>query len=223
MVALKDQPYLSAQDYLLWEADQSQRHEYVWGQTYAMAGGTLNHNRAIGNIYLLLREHLRETGCQVFTSDVKTEVSEWGPYFYPDVVVTCDPRDRAIDPQQSLIRFPCLIVEVLSPSTQSYDKRDKFKFYQRIPTLQEILFVDLRFPNLMLYRRVENQTWQIEVCGPVPNSPNDPPILDLDGWFVDLTSLNCQLPIAPIYDAVIFPNSSPLPPSEAPRSPDPAP
>jgi|JI8StandDraft_2_1071088.scaffolds.fasta_scaffold06926_4 Uma2 family endonuclease len=221
MVALRDQPYLSAEAYLAWEAEQSQRHEYVFGETYAMAGGTLNHNRVIGNLYLLLRERLRGTNCQVFTSDVKTEVSEWGPYFYPDVVVTCDPRDRAIDPQQSLIRFPCLIIEVLSPSTQSYDKTDKFKFYQRIPTLQEIVLVDLRFPNLMVYRRVAPNQWQIEVCGPVPNAPNDLPLLDLEGWFVDFRSLDFPAPLGLIYEDVIFPHSSPPPPNPAPRSPNP--
>jgi Uma2 family endonuclease len=131
-------------EYLAWETEQPIKYEYVNyeyvnGQVYAMAGGTLPHNDIAVNLTSALRAFLRGTGCKVRMADAKVRVSAAGPYFYPDLVVSCDDRDqRAIE----AISYPKCIVEVLSPSTAAgFDRGDKFRYYRRISTLEEYLLL----------------------------------------------------------------------------------
>ena len=106
---------MSVEEYLIWEPAQEERYEYWDGQLGARSGGTRNHNRVCGNFFRLLDDALVDRGCEVYIVDVKVQVESGKKYFYPDVVVTCDERDR--NPQ--LVQFPCLIIEVLSPSTEA--------------------------------------------------------------------------------------------------------
>ncbi len=130
---------MSPQDYLAWEAQQDEKYAYVDGEVFAMTGGTIPHNLIAGNLFALLKSHVRQRGCRVFIADVKVQISHRGPYHYPDVMVSCDPRDKnAI----KLIQYPCLIIEVLSPSTAAYDHHDKFTHYRQIPTLQDYVLID---------------------------------------------------------------------------------
>jgi Uma2 family endonuclease len=155
MVALPDYISMSAEEYLVWEPTQEQRYEYWDGEVVAMSGGTRNHNRVSANFFKLLDDALADRSCEVYIVDVKVQVEPGQKYFYPDVVVTCDPRDR--DPQ--LIQYPCLIIEVLSPSTEAGDRGKKFAKYRQSPSLQEYVLVQVAQPLVEVFRRNQQGQW----------------------------------------------------------------
>ena len=155
MVALPDGIFMSAEEYLIWEATQEERYEYWNGEVVAMSGATRNHNRVAGNFFKLLDDALGDRSCEVYIVDVKVQVESEQKYFYPDVVVTCDQRDR--DPQW--VEFPCLIIEVLSPSTEAIDRGKKFAAYRQCPTLQEYVLVQVNQPFVEVFRRNEQGKW----------------------------------------------------------------
>jgi len=155
MVALSDRLLMSYEEYLAWEATQEMRHEYINGEVIAMAGGTRNHNRVTGNIFKILDDALSDRQCEVYIADVKVQVEPSCKYFYPDVVVTCDERDR--DPQ--LVLFPCLIIEVLSPSTEAYDRGFKFSQYRKFDSLQEYVLVQVEQPIVEVFQRYQDGKW----------------------------------------------------------------
>jgi Uma2 family endonuclease len=132
-------PKMSIEEYLEWESQQEVRHEYVNGELFAMTSGTIPHNDIALNLYTALRPHLKSRGCRINVSDVKVEVSPSSPYYYPDIVVSCDPRDLNA---RKFIQYPRLIVEVLSPSTEAKDRGEKFIYYQTMPSLQEYVLID---------------------------------------------------------------------------------
>ncbi|MEH1906631.1 Uma2 family endonuclease [Nostoc sp.] len=155
MVALPDNTLMSAEEYLVWEPTQEERYEYWDGEVVMMSGGTRNHNRISGNFFKLLDDTLADRTCEVYIVDVKVQIEPGQKYFYPDVVVTCDDRDS--DPQ--LIQFPCLIIEVLSPSTEAVDRGKKFAKYRQSPTLQEYVLVEVAQPSVEVFRRNEQGKW----------------------------------------------------------------
>jgi len=127
---------ISVEEYLRLEQTSEIRHEYVDGYLYAMTGASKRHNRLIFNFQNLVSDAADDQGCEVYSSSVKVAVSERAIY-YPDLLVTCDPGDD--DPYIS--RRPCLILEVLSPSTARTDRHEKFFAYLRIPSLRAYLIV----------------------------------------------------------------------------------
>ena len=137
-------------DYLEWEQRQPERHEYVRGEVFAMAGTTDRHNEISGNCYTLLRQHLRGTPCRVYIADVKVRVDAADCGFYPDVQVTCAESDRA---DRLVKRSPVLVVEVLSASTATFDVGDKFAAYQQLDSLQEYVLVDQNRMSVKCFRR----------------------------------------------------------------------
>ncbi len=155
MVAAPDTIFMSAEEYLTWEPTQEQRYEYWDGEVVLMSGSTRNHNRVSGNFFKLLDDSLANRSCEVYIVDVKVQLEPGHKYFYPDVVVTCDERD--INPQ--LIQFPCLIIEVLSPSTEAADRGKKFAAYRQSPTLKEYVLVEVAQPNVEVFRRSEQGKW----------------------------------------------------------------
>jgi Uma2 family endonuclease len=155
MVALPDRVLMSAEEYLVWEPTQEERYEYWDGEVVMMSGATRNHNRISLNFSKLLDDALAERTCEVYIVDVKVQVEPGQKYFYPDVVVTCDERDT--DPQ--LVQFPCLIIEVLSPSTEAADRGKKFAKYRQSPTLQEYVLVEVAQPVVEVFRRNEQGKW----------------------------------------------------------------
>ena len=128
---------ISVEDYLAGEEISSVKYEYVYGEVYATAGTSDNHNRIVVNIITLLSTHLRDSHCEPFAGDIKVRVSPH-VYYYPDILVSCEEN-----PENSYSRNePILIVEVLSPSTQEIDRREKLLFYQQMPSVQEYIFVE---------------------------------------------------------------------------------
>ena len=158
MSRLKINPYLSVADYLAGERDADVRHEYVDGQIYAMAGASDRHNRIAGNFFVRLSLHLDGGECEPFISDMKVKVDP-ALYYYPDVVVTCDPPggDRYTRSE------PRLIVEVLSPSTERVDRTEKLHAYRRVESLREYVLVSQDMTLVELHRRGEGGEWTVEV------------------------------------------------------------
>lgn len=136
--------------YLDWEAGQSDKHEYLRGEVFAMVGARREHALVTLALGALLREHLKRGRCQAFVADMKLHVEAADAYFYPDVMVTCDERDRSA---VLAIEHPCLVVEVLSDTTAAFDRGEKFAAYRKLPSLVEYLLVDIDARRLELYRR----------------------------------------------------------------------
>ncbi len=159
MVAVKDNfPRFTPEEYFAWEEQQLERHEYIDGEVYAMTGGTINHSDIAGNFLALLKSHLRGSGCKTLNSDARINILESNNYVYPNLSVTCDDRDKTT-PQY--ITYPCLIVEVLSPSTEAYDRGNKFKLYRRNPCLRDYVLVDSDKMAIDLYRKDDAGNWYI--------------------------------------------------------------
>jgi Uma2 family endonuclease len=144
---------MTAEEYLEWEAKQEFRHEYIDGEIIAMTGGSLPHNDIALNFYRALYPHVRQRGCRVNVSDAKVQARKNSRYFYPDLVVSCDPDDLR---SREFIQHPKVIV---SPSTANYDRTKKLKYYRQIPSLQEYVLVDSEEIIVEVYRRGEGKMW----------------------------------------------------------------
>jgi Uma2 family endonuclease len=199
MIAQVQSQSMTVAEYLAWEAEQSLKHEYINGEVYAMTGDTLPHNDIAVNLTTILRNTLRGSGCKVRMSDAKVKISERGPYFYPDLVVSCDDRDRQAT---DVISYPKLIIEVLSPSTAGFDRGDKFKFYRRISTLQEYVLIDAEKVGVDCYRKTSAGKWELTAY------PED--AADVENPILELVSLDFQCPLALLYEEVEFPQPSSL-------------
>lgn len=158
MPALAYQPLISIEDYLSGEPLSEIRHEYVAGQVFAMAGGSRAHNELAGNVYSSLRSHLKNSLCRPFIGDVKVRlrIGLKDIFYYPDVVVGCDPRDT----DEYFLRFPKLIIEVLSKTTERQDRLEKFEHYITSSTLEEYVLVAQNKMEVTLHRRRTN--WAAE-------------------------------------------------------------
>lgn len=158
--AIRHRP-LTVDEYLALEEESSVRHEYVGGQVFAVAGANDRHNRIAGNIHALLWAAARGGPCRIYVSDMKVQASD-DQIFYPDVMVVCDPEDTG----EYVKTRPCLIVEVLSPSTASIDRREKLLAYRRIPSLKAYLIVyqdEMRVKTVS--RDANGAWWEAEVAG----------------------------------------------------------
>jgi Uma2 family endonuclease len=188
MVALRDDfPRFTPEEYFAWEEQQLERHEYMDGEVYAMSGGTINHGDIAGNFLSLLKIHLRGRGCKTLNSDCRVSIVGSTKYVYPDLSVTCDDRDKTT---AQYITYPCLIVEVLSSSTEAYDRGNKFKMYRRNLSLQEYVLVSAEAVEIELFRKSDGDNWKI--------------INYQVGDIVELQSVNLTVPIEQIYEDIIF-------------------
>jgi Uma2 family endonuclease len=147
--------YLSPETYLEGELHSEVRHEYVDGEVYAMVGASDRHGLIAGNLHSALNLRLPDR-CQVFTADMKVRIqtAEREVFYYPDVLVSCDPADR----EPYFRERPCLIAEVLSPQTARLDRFEKFLFYQQLDALEEYLLVSQDYRGVEVFRRADQ--WQ---------------------------------------------------------------
>jgi Uma2 family endonuclease len=180
---------LTVEEYLNLEQDAEIRHEYVAGQIYAMAGASEAHNLIAGNIFALLRPHLRGSSCRTFVSDMKVKVKtqQADIFYYPDLLVTCDPNDN----KKYFKTNPILIVEVLSNSTETTDKREKRVNYQNLENLQEYVLVSQDEIKVEIYRKDNEGNWTVETLGKNDN--------------LQLNSVGLTLTMADIYEDVLNP------------------
>lgn len=178
-------PRFDAAAYLDWEARQTEKHEYLDGEVFAMAGASRAHATVAGNIFMALRNHLRGGPCSVFIADMKLHVQADNAFYYPDVFVTCAESDRAQDQYMSA---PSLVVEVLSPSTSAYDRGGKFASYRKLPTLREYVLIDPERLSVDLFRRHVDGHWALYPAEA--------------GQTVTLDSVGLSLPIEALYEDV---------------------
>jgi Uma2 family endonuclease len=156
MIASPEPTYLTPEEYLQLEETSPVKHEYIDGYIYAMAGASDPHVTIALNLATLLRSHVRGSGCRVYIADMKAKIDSLNRYYYPDVMVTCDQRDQETSTYK---KFPCLIVEVLSSSTEAFDRGDKFVDYQAIDTLEEYVLINTKRQRVECFKRGDNGLW----------------------------------------------------------------
>ena len=163
MIASPQQSYLTPEEYLQLEDASNIKHEYIDGQVFAMAGASDPHVTIALNIATLLRSHVRGSGCRVYIADMKARIESLNRFYYPDVMVTCDPRDRETSTYKC---FPSLIVEVLSDSTEAFDRGDKFVDYQELESLREYVLINTKRQRVECFRRNEQGLWVLQSYTP---------------------------------------------------------
>jgi Uma2 family endonuclease len=188
MVALKDNvPRFTPEEYFAWDEGQKYRHEYIDGKVRSMTCSDINHAQLGANFAILLKNHLVDSGYKVHNSQARIKIHGLNDYVYPDVSVTCDERDKTT-PQY--ITYPCLIIEVLSPSTEAYDRGNKFRMYRRNSNLKDYVLVDSKQMAIDLYRKDESGNWYI--------------VNYEAGESIELKSINLTCSIEQIYEDIIF-------------------
>lgn len=183
MVA-ESHPLISVNDYLTLERKSAERHEFIDGVLRLMSGGTIDHDAISVNVVSLLHVLLRGSSCRVHSSNLKARLSPTR-YVYPDAAVTCDENDRG---RRDEMHSPRLIVEVLSPTTEAYDRGDKFGHYRGCATIQEYMLVNTRRRLVEVYRRDADDIWILHIFR--------------DGSEVTLESLDRRFALDLIYEGI---------------------
>ena len=183
-------PILTEQEYLNSEMSSPVKREYVAGRVFAMVGVSRAHNLVTMNIAATLRERLKGGQCKVFVADIRVRVQRAQAYYYPDVVVTCDPEDR----DEYQVTRPVLIVEVLSPATEAIDRREKLLAYQTLDSLKEYVLVSQERRRVEVVRRGEGGSWWQDTIDEA----------DGDAAEVRLESVGVTLTLPQIYEGVAF-------------------
>jgi Uma2 family endonuclease len=172
-------------EYLAIEAASNIKHEYLDGQIYAMAGGTPEHAALQAAVIGLLFPQLRGGACRAHGSDLRVRVLATGLATYPDVSIVCGPREHDPDDRNTVVN-PTLLVEVLSPSTEDYDRGEKFAHYQRIPALRQYVLVAYGERCVETWTRGADGAW---TC-----------VASRDGDVADLTSIAARLDVRALYE-----------------------
>jgi len=184
------QTRLTPEEYLAKERAAEQRHEYAGGEVFAMAGGTREHALIAVNFVSALHAALIERPCEVYNSEMRVKIPTTTRYVYPDAAVACGGPKFEDEVRDTLLN-PLLIVEVLSDSTEAYDRGDKFAQYQTIPSLQEYVLASQKSPRVEIFRRLPDGTWLLRIAGP--------------GARVSLESVQCEIAVDRAYLKVFTP------------------
>lgn len=176
--------FLTPEEYLTIEREAERKSEYYQGEMFAMAGATWTHNRIVANLIMRVGAQLRS--CQICPSDMRVRVSETGLFTYPDVLVVCG-QPKFLDERQDTLLNPTLIIEVLSPSTEAYDRGRKFEHYRTIESLSEYLLVSSDRVHADLYSRQPGGLWLLTAAGKLEDA-------------LELKSAGCTLALGDIYE-----------------------
>jgi Uma2 family endonuclease len=181
-------PHFTPLEYLEWEAQQQLRYEFVDGKIRPMMDETCDRAKLVAtNLNAMLQEHLHSTVCRVFGNDIKVQTLAANAFCYPDASVSGDVHDRSAN---NFITHPCLIAEVLSPSTEAYDRGDKFGLYSQSPSLQEYILVSTDRIHFDVHRQPAAGMWEV---------------VDFNaGDVVELTSVNLSFEIDRVYEGIGF-------------------
>jgi Uma2 family endonuclease len=184
MTASKSRAYFTSEEYLEIERLSPIKHEYIDGQVLAMAGATKAHVMITGNLSGLIREHLRGTACISYATDMKVRLPAARLFYYPDLAVTCDEADK--NSHEDFILHPKLLIEVLSSSTEAFDRGDKFADYKTIAEFEEYLLVH---QNQVLVERFQRRSDNLWI-----------PTIYRSGDTIEMTSIGFSCPIADLYE-----------------------
>ena len=176
---------LTIAEYLEWESGQEGKHEYYQGEVFAMSGPKLPHLRITGNLTFGLRLHLEGRGCEVFPTDLRLHIPRNTLFTYPDISIVCGEVETLDNDDWNLLN-PCVLFEVLSPSTRSYDRGTKFRLYKDIPSLKEYVLVDSEKIKVESWLLNEKGQWELQV------------IEGLEGMLC-LRSLSLSIPLREVY------------------------
>jgi Uma2 family endonuclease len=205
----------TVEEYLQLEEKAAERHEYRYGVIYpvgspfdplGISGGTVSHSLLCANMITSLGNRVRDTGCVVLDCNMRIGVPTKGVYTYPDVSVVCGPPTfDPKGPKRHTILNPRLLVEVLSDSTEAYDRGDKFELYDTIESLREYVLVSQKAARITIFSRQEDRTWVLASA------------IGLDSQ-ASLHSLGVALPLSEVYRNVSFPPAPEVPASDTERS-----
>jgi Uma2 family endonuclease len=179
---------LSPEEYLEWEEKSEIRHEYIDGEVYAMAGSSDDHAAIVRNVIMTMGPHFRGSGCSLYPQDIKAQVKGRSRFYYPDLMVTCDDRDKL---DRYVKRHYKVIIEVLSDSTEGFDRGDKFADYRRSPSLEEYVLISQNRMNVEVYRRKASGRWELQAYHA--------------GDRVELASIGLEFAIEDLYEDVNLP------------------
>jgi Uma2 family endonuclease len=178
------QPTMTLEQFLAWENDQAERHEFYRGEVFGMVGGRRVHGRVVSNLDRRLQESLEGSPCQAFVEGMKIQIAD-DTILYPDLFVTSDKTDLATD---LIFRNPILIIEVLSPSTQGYDRSQKFALYRRISSLREYILIDPEARRIEAFRIGGDGQWVFQDMS--------------DGEVLEARSVDARIPIAQVFAGI---------------------
>lgn len=181
---------ITEEEYLEMERNSEVKHEYYDGEIFAMAGASERHNLIVANVIGELRNKLKKSPCRVYPSDMRLKIEEAGLYTYPDVMVICD-KTEFTDNRNDTVVNPEVIIEVLSDSTENYDRGKKFGNYRRLASLKEYVLISQDVKKIEKFCRIEDEKWIYS-----ETDENRPEII--------LESLNCELSHEEVYDKVDF-------------------
>ena len=177
------QHQFEASDFLVWEADQPEKYEYLAGDIFAMGGARREHVLVSGNVFSALKQRLHGGPCQAYIADMKLRISAVDAFFYPDIMVSCHPDDRK---SEQYLSHPNLIVEVPSESTAAFDRGAKFVAYRNLESLKEYLIVDIDSKRVEFFRRTHDNDWLLHDYVSEANC--------------ELSSLNISVPLAEFFE-----------------------
>jgi Uma2 family endonuclease len=180
--------HISPEEYLAGERQADIRHEYFAGEVFAMAGASREHNQISANIVRLLGNQLLEKPCSVFASDMKVKIRKKEKYTYPDIVVVCE-KEEYEDEHQDVLLNPVVLMEILSDSTEAYDRGDKFSHYQAIPSCAEYILISQYTFKMERFSRQPNNSWLYTIY----QDEND---------VLSVRAIDCALPLAEVYRKV---------------------
>lgn len=180
----------TSDEYLAFEYDSVEKHEFVDGEVYMMSGASENHNLIVANLIITLGSQLRGRPCKLYPSDMQVQISSPRDYYYPDLSIVCREAE-IVRHKQDILLNPTLIVEVLSPSTERFDRGRKFENYRTIPSLQTYLLVAQDRVHVEQYVLQEKGSWLLTE------------VKSLDA-VIELISIDCQLLLSDVYDKITF-------------------
>ena len=178
--------FLTPEEYLATERVAERKSEYREGDVFAMSGASKRHNLITGNFFASIHHQLKGRPCEVYVSDMRVKVSQTGLYTYPDIVVACG-RILFDDDQRDTLKNPTVIIEVLSQTTEGYDRGMKFEHYRRLESLKEYVLVSQDKPHAEVYARQQDDSWLLS---------------EVDGLqdAIQLSSIKCQIMLADVYE-----------------------
>ncbi|NJM06702.1 Uma2 family endonuclease [Candidatus Gracilibacteria bacterium] len=183
-------PQLTSEEYLLFERASEEKHEYIAGMAYLMAGGSKRHNRIAGSTYAALYAQLRRRNCIVYPSDMRVKSVQTNIYTYPDIAITCG-NEQFEDEKEDTLLNPVVLIEVLSPSTEKYDRGKKFQHYRTILSLREYVLIAQDDYHIERFARQSDNTWVFsEAIGKEAT--------------IELTSIQCVLALEEVYEKIDF-------------------
>jgi Uma2 family endonuclease len=192
MASVPKKERLTPEQYLAMEVKSDLKHEYCGGKVFLMTGASRAHNVIAANIIAMVNRHIAGKPCEVYGPDMRVKVQASGLYTYPDASIACPPIEFEKQQGAETLLNPVAVVEVLSPSTEAYDRGKKLAYYQEVASLQEYLLVSQEEPRIDHLERLEDGNWKLSIA------------TGLDAT-VHVHAIGCQLRLADVYEKVEFP------------------